>query len=143
MTRAVGRDWRAQAACLDHDPELFFPVGTTGPALVQTAQAKTVCCTCPVKAACLRWALTNRVDGVWGGLSEDERERLRRYGDRLRAVPVPEPTVDTKTCSRCQMDLPVRHFHRDRSTPDGLHRRCRDCRRATDRARREPAAKAC
>jgi WhiB family redox-sensing transcriptional regulator len=72
-------DWRHRAACRDEDPELFFPVGTTGPALVQTAEAKKVCHRCPVAATCLAWALANGQDaGVWGGLSEDERRALKR-----------------------------------------------------------------
>jgi WhiB family redox-sensing transcriptional regulator len=50
-------NWRDQAACLDEDPELFFPVGSTGPALEQTERAKAVCADCPVRAACLDWAL--------------------------------------------------------------------------------------
>lgn len=72
-------DWRHRAACRDEDPELFFPVGTTGPALVQTADAKAVCARCPVAAECLTWALETGQDaGVWGGMSEDERRALRR-----------------------------------------------------------------
>jgi hypothetical protein len=49
--------WRAKAACLDEDPELFFPSGTTGAALEQTQQAKAVCQRCPVRAQCLEWAI--------------------------------------------------------------------------------------
>ena len=41
-------DWRSRAACLDKDPELFFPVGNTGPALLQIEEAKTVCRSCEV-----------------------------------------------------------------------------------------------
>ncbi|MGH3981118.1 MAG: WhiB family transcriptional regulator, partial [Pseudonocardiaceae bacterium] len=44
----LDRDWRHSAACRDEDPELFFPVGDDGPALVQIAAAKTVCARCPV-----------------------------------------------------------------------------------------------
>ena len=40
-------DWRDRAACLDVDPELFFPIGNTGPALAQIEEAKAVCRTCP------------------------------------------------------------------------------------------------
>ena len=36
-------DWRHKAACLDKDPELFFPIGNTGPALLQIEEAKQVC----------------------------------------------------------------------------------------------------
>ena len=39
-------DWRHRALCRDEDPELFFPIGTTGPALVQIEQAKAVCQRC-------------------------------------------------------------------------------------------------
>ncbi|MGH8628304.1 MAG: WhiB family transcriptional regulator [Gammaproteobacteria bacterium] len=67
-------DWRHHAACRGEDPELFFPIGTAGPALLQTSIAKVVCRRCPVCAACLEWA-TNTAQryGVWGGLSETER----------------------------------------------------------------------
>ena len=36
-------DWRSKAACLTVDPELFFPIGNTGPAIRQVAEAKAVC----------------------------------------------------------------------------------------------------
>lgn len=72
-------DWRHQAICRDEDPELFFPVGTTGPALLQIAEAKAVCRRCPVATQCLQWALASGQDaGVWGGMSEDERRALKR-----------------------------------------------------------------
>ena len=68
-----------RAACRDEDPELFFPVGKTGPALLQIEDAKAVCRRCEVVDACLRWALeTGQDDGVWGGMSEDERRSMRR-----------------------------------------------------------------
>ena len=73
------QDWRDIAACRDTSPDLFFPVGTTGPALDQIAEAKAVCRICPVEAACLEYALvTNQDTGVWGGTSEEERKKLRR-----------------------------------------------------------------
>jgi WhiB family redox-sensing transcriptional regulator len=72
-------DWRDVASCQDTDPDLFFPVGTTGPAIEQIRQAKAVCETCPSKAPCLEFALTTNQDsGVWGGTSEEERRKLRR-----------------------------------------------------------------
>jgi WhiB family redox-sensing transcriptional regulator len=76
-------DWRHRASCRDEDPELFFPVGTGGPALRQLAEAKTVCRRCPVTAECLQEALGNGSDwGVWGGTSEDERRRTSRAARR-------------------------------------------------------------
>jgi WhiB family redox-sensing transcriptional regulator len=78
-------DWRHRALCRDEDPELFFPIGTSGPALVQMEQAKAVCRRCPVMESCLDWALRSGQDsGVWGGLSEDERRALKRRQARTR-----------------------------------------------------------
>lgn len=53
-------DWRHKAVCREEDPELFFPVGNSGPALAQIAKAKVVCNRCPVTAQCLAWASTLR-----------------------------------------------------------------------------------
>jgi WhiB family transcriptional regulator, redox-sensing transcriptional regulator len=79
-------DWVHHARCKDEDPELFFPVGTTGPATAQMAAAKAICMSCPVRAECLEWAMATGQDaGVWGGLSEDERRALRRARRRGEA----------------------------------------------------------
>ncbi|MGH8886990.1 MAG: WhiB family transcriptional regulator [Egibacteraceae bacterium] len=79
--------WRQKAACLDENPDLFFPIGTTGPALEQAEQAKAVCGRCEVCDQCLEWALTtNQHDGVWGGKTEDERRSLRRLQERRRVA---------------------------------------------------------
>ncbi|KUN05840.1 transcription factor WhiB [Streptomyces yokosukanensis] len=72
-------NWRARAACRHEDPDLFFPVGTTGPAQVQSERAKAVCGHCPVREQCLHWALrTGESIGIWGGTSEPERRALSR-----------------------------------------------------------------
>ena len=77
--------WFNRAACVGEDPELFFPDGNTGPALVQTEQAKAVCRRCEVAAACLKWAIDSGQDyGVWGGMSEDERRTLKTRHTRVR-----------------------------------------------------------
>jgi WhiB family redox-sensing transcriptional regulator len=79
-------DWRHDALCREEDPELFFPIGNTGPALLQIDEAKQVCQRCPVTASCLQWALESGQDaGVWGGLSEDERRAVKRRNTRVRA----------------------------------------------------------
>lgn len=81
----VEEDWRHKAACRWEDPELFFPVGMGGPAILQVAQAKSVCHGCPVASDCLDWALKTGQDaGVWGGMSEDERRALKRRNARSR-----------------------------------------------------------
>lgn len=72
-------NWRHRAACKDEEPELFFPVGNSGPALVQIAEAKAVCRRCPVTSSCLGYALATGQDaGVWGGTDEEERRNLAR-----------------------------------------------------------------
>ncbi len=76
---ALADDWRDQSACRDTDPDLFFPVGTTGPAIEQIENAKSVCTDCEVRQPCLDFALaTNQDSGIWGGTSEEERRKLRR-----------------------------------------------------------------
>jgi WhiB family redox-sensing transcriptional regulator len=80
-------DWRAVAACREADPDLFFPVGTTGAALRQIEAAKTVCRSCPSLDACLEFALSTCQDaGVWGATSEEERRAIRRARRRRAAA---------------------------------------------------------
>lgn len=80
LALAVADDsWRDHARCRDTDPELFFPVGTTGNALMAIDYAKRVCAECAVMQECLEFALdTNQDSGVWGGHSEEERRAIRR-----------------------------------------------------------------
>ena len=76
-------DWRHKAVCRDEDPELFFPISTSGPAFEQIERARSVCRRCPVVDACLQWALTTGQDaGIWGGLSPEQRRRLRQQTRR-------------------------------------------------------------
>jgi WhiB family transcriptional regulator, redox-sensing transcriptional regulator len=98
MTTTRGRaDWRAAGACAQADPDLFFPISSTGRALGQFAKAKAICAACPVRRPCLEFALENDlVYGIWGGTTPAERQARRReqrpgsLGDspgRLRATP--------------------------------------------------------
>ena len=82
-------DWRHRALCRYEDPELFFPVGTGGPALLQLSEARSVCRRCPVVSECLAFALAHDEVGVWGGMSEDERRELRRRPARAREPRAP------------------------------------------------------
>ncbi|MGO4256601.1 WhiB family transcriptional regulator [Marmoricola sp. RAF53] len=80
---AAGQAWDAEAACLEEDPELFFPVSRTARAAEQLAEARAVCRRCPVQAPCLEFALrTGAEEGVWGGLDPDARRQLRRMRTR-------------------------------------------------------------
>ncbi len=73
-------EWARRAACAHEDPELFFPLTATGPALRQEHDAKRVCLSCPVTRQCLAWAIdSGQTHGIWGGgTSERERAELRR-----------------------------------------------------------------
>lgn len=77
--------WRHRSACLDENPELFFPIGTAPPAVRQIRWAKDVCHRCEVVQTCLNWAIESCQDvGVLGGMSEDERRSLKRRDARGR-----------------------------------------------------------
>ena len=66
--------WQADALCAQTDPEAFFPEKGGS-----TRDAKKICTTCEVKTECLEYALQNDERfGIWGGLSERERRKLRR-----------------------------------------------------------------
>jgi len=73
--------WMQQASCGEPgvDPELFFPVGESGPAVRQVAAARAVCARCPVQRECRDWALqAGEPAGIWGGTTPEERRLLRR-----------------------------------------------------------------
>jgi WhiB family transcriptional regulator, redox-sensing transcriptional regulator len=71
--------WRLDATCRREDPELFFPVAATGSSADQADQARRICLACPVRAACLDWAMRHHQDyGIWGGTTAQERRVLRR-----------------------------------------------------------------
>jgi WhiB family transcriptional regulator, redox-sensing transcriptional regulator len=66
--------WQERALCAQTDPEAFFPEKGGS-----TREAKRICSGCDVRAECLEYALAHDERfGIWGGLSERERRRLRR-----------------------------------------------------------------
>ena len=66
--------WQERARCRDHDPEIFFPEKGGS-----SREAKRICSECPVRIECLNYALRrDERYGVWGGMSERERRRLKR-----------------------------------------------------------------
>ena len=70
--------WRQRAACRGVDADIFYPITDE-----EAEDAKSVCGSCGVRAACLEWALANRErDGVWGGATERERRRMVRQRRR-------------------------------------------------------------
>lgn len=66
--------WAAEAKCLQADPETFFPEKGGS-----TREAKRICSECTVRNECLEYALDHDEKfGIWGGLSERERRKLKR-----------------------------------------------------------------
>jgi len=87
-------DWRHAAACLSADPELFFPVSSSGRSREQEERAKAVCRTCIVRRQCLQYALAAKMAyGVWGGMTEDERRRAPRRGVGVSGCGVQPPAA--------------------------------------------------
>ncbi|WP_425585509.1 WhiB family transcriptional regulator [Streptomyces lunalinharesii] len=67
------------AACADADPELFYPPTYAGPWSGRIRAAKIICSTCAMRLACLRQALRDSENtGIWGGLTPEERRKVRR-----------------------------------------------------------------
>ncbi len=78
----AAESWQAFANCLGVDPDLFFPERGAS-----TKEAKQVCQGCVVREDCLEYALANGEKfGIWGGLSERERRRIRRQRALARAA---------------------------------------------------------
>lgn len=82
LALAVGPvpEWQRYAACRGADPELFFP-----PRRGSAAAAKRICARCPVAEQCAEFVATlprSRMPGVWGGLTQHERQDARRDGSR-------------------------------------------------------------
>jgi hypothetical protein len=88
-------DWRHRAACRDADPEIFFPVAESGPALdAAQAHALAYCARCPVRAECLAFALDVLPYGIAGGMTAEQRRGLRHRDREGTADPSPRRRPD-------------------------------------------------
>lgn len=82
----MSTDWMADAACSSSDPEQWFPEKGHLP---KSHPAMRICAECPVRIECLEYAVTDpsRLDGIWGGLSVNQRRQIRsRRGIRTRVI---------------------------------------------------------
>lgn len=117
----MSRHWQSDGRCVGADPDMFFPARGA-----PTAPAKAVCASCPVREPCLDWGLRHEHHGIWGGLAERERRRLRR--ERAIAVTTPEAFV-AMGIAACGTPAGYNR-HRRQGTPV-----CQACREANSRAR--------
>ena len=92
----MSREWRERAACRGGvDPDLFFPAAESGAARrAQVRAAKAVCARCPVRSECLEEALIRIPYGIAGGLTERERQRLRRTHRAITTAPKEEAAAE-------------------------------------------------
>lgn len=75
-------EWQARAACHGIEPEVFFPISDD-----DAWRAKEICTACEVRPRCLAFSLTNRERyGVWGGVTEKERQEMFRRGTAQRIL---------------------------------------------------------
>ena len=101
MPIAAEDNWRTRGACVTADPDLFFPISSSGASRRQEQRAKAVCASCGVRSECLDYALASRqVHGVWGGLGETELARLRRRRAGTGKTPGRERIPGTGRVSR-------------------------------------------
>ena len=79
-------NWRAASACLNTDPDVFFPVAVGTASTKQVARALRICDGCQVRRQCLDFALrSGEKDGIWGGTTPEDRVRARRSRTRRPA----------------------------------------------------------
>jgi WhiB family transcriptional regulator, redox-sensing transcriptional regulator len=84
-------EWRSAGACLSADPDLFFPISTTGTGVAQVREAQMICARCEVQRECLEFALsTGETYGVWGGTTPEQRRRVRRRKQIGRRYAMPD-----------------------------------------------------
>lgn len=76
------RDWRDEGACVVADQRLFFPQLLPGykkkTGFIDEPKAKAYCEQCHVVNLCLAWALVNEDEGIWGGLTPEERDSVTK-----------------------------------------------------------------
>ncbi len=114
--------WRRDAACRHEEPELFFPGEKTLDPHVWDAP-RAVCEACPVRDACLEYALdAGEPHGMFGGLTPEERHKIRRPGPRERR---------TARLLVCGTEAGYRRHHRRKE------RVCDACREAANSAQRD------
>jgi len=100
--------WHTQAACTSADTNIFYPAQGSGHKK-DWAAAKAICANCQVKEPCLEYALaTNQTDGLWGGLTPDQRRKqLSAYRKTHRTcidcrTPIGHRGTGSKRCTDCQ-----------------------------------------
>ena len=90
----LSTEWMADKACTLADRHLFFSENNSKRLVVRMAemQAKQICAGCPVKGACLDYAIEGDMYGIWGGMTRDERDREKKRRRRATVAADRPPT---------------------------------------------------
>lgn len=126
-------EWKAEGACRDHDPDLFFPDRGE-----DTDTAKRICAACTVRRECLTYALTapRERNGIWGGTSGRERRKLTLASIEGRPLPPIVYTAEAIAATRARQSAaprqpkPITH-----GTNAGYRAHLRRCELACDECR--------
>jgi WhiB family transcriptional regulator, redox-sensing transcriptional regulator len=94
--------WMSRGACQGEDPELFFPIASTGPFRVQIDAAKGICRRCPELTPCLTYAIRTAQDGIWGGTTREERRAMPSH----QWLPAPALHVRSLAAAHADAGLP-------------------------------------
>ena len=90
-------NWRAASACLNADPDLFFPVAVGNAVSKQVSRALRLCQECTVRQHCLDFAMqSGEKEGIWGGTTPEERIRARRARKRRPATPAWQEAAEAR-----------------------------------------------
>lgn len=96
----VEPDWTA-AACRGTNTRVFYPPSGPSPTAVA------ICQRCPIRAACLDWAMRREEYGIWGGLSAKERQSLKRRAERTRGAGLLATARAAKVAELTRLGWPV------------------------------------
>ena len=103
MTREM--DWQAQAACRGISRDIFFPeeFSLPNPAALRLCNGSKTRPPCPVKGTCLQWALDYDEVGIWGGMTDDGRDKIKKTLHRVKCPDCQSYNVVAET--RCEICL--------------------------------------
>lgn len=134
--------WQDDAACRLHNPEMWFPHGSTSRKVDVYAEARAICLGCPVLADCLRYVLTTREDdGMWAALTPEQRADLYRERPVKRSDPATLGLVpaDKRWSDVAACGTPA-GYQRHRNRGEATCRACRDSVNDYNRAKKARAS---
>ena len=115
-------EWRKDAACLGHPVEHWFPENKE---IEEQELAMRICHGCPVKTECLEYSLLHEQDGIWGGVNQTDRQKLRKQRRIRIRVPNGEPRANHSNCGTNAGYVVLYRYNK--ANPDNPKEMCRHC----------------